>query len=344
MRLSIYLKERWLQLLMLLVTVTLVVVFGLLIDIPTEYLVLVGGSFTVIWFIIWCTDFLRRKQFYSFAQEQLEALDKKYLLPELLVCPEFSEGRFFYETLQEMTKSMSEHVGKFRNNSEEYKEYIETWVHEIKLPIATGKMILENHKEEYSDSLAEELDKIDGYAEQALFYARSNYVEKDYLLTRTKLEDVAREVIRENKKGILREKISVSLHDLDQEVYSDRKWLAFILKQILSNSLKYMGDKEKCIEWYAVCEKERICLYLRDTGIGIPLKDTGRVFEKGFTGENGRTGKKSTGMGLYLCRKLCEKMGHRIWLKSSEGKGCEIIIAFPKGSMTEPVTKRCPHL
>lgn len=337
MRIRIYLKERWLQLLMLLVTVTLVVLFGRLIGIPTEYLVLVWCSFMGIWFLVWCTDFLRKKQFYRFVEEQLEALDKKYLLPELLDCPEFSEGRFFYETLQEMTKSMSEYIGKFRNNSEEYKEYIEMWVHEIKLPIATGKMVLENHKGEYSDSLSEELDKIDGYAEQALFYARSNYVEKDYLLTRTRLEDVAREVIRENKKGILREKIRVNLHDLETEVYSDRKWLAFILKQILSNSLKYMGDGEKNIEWYAVCEKERVCLYLRDSGMGIPVQDTGRVFEKGFTGENGRAGKKSTGMGLYLCRKLCEKMGHRIWVNSSEGKGCEVIIVFPKGSMTESV-------
>lgn len=335
MKRSAYLKERWLQFLLLIIVLTLMLVFGVLISIPTEYLVLVGMSYVIIWFAVWCIDYQRKKYFYDFVKEQADSLDKKYLLPELLECPGFQEGKFFYEMIQEMSKSMTEHVGEYRKNSEEYKEYIEMWVHEIKLPIATGKMLLENHPGEYSESLSEELDSIDGYAEQALFYARSNYVEKDYLLTKVNLEIVAKEVIRENKKGLLGKKIRVNLHDLNVEVYSDGKWLAFILKQILSNSIKYIGDGERCIEWYAVREKEKVCLYLKDSGIGIPLKDMSRLFEKGFTGENGRTGKKSTGMGLYLCRKLCEKMGHRIWVKSSEG--CEITIAFPVGSLTKNV-------
>ncbi len=172
------------------------------------------------------------------------------------------------------------------------------------------------------------------YTQQALFYARSNYVEKDYALKKISLRQTTGEVLKKNRRVILKSCISIDIHDLDLEVYSDSKWLAFILEQILSNSIKYMGEGERKLEWYAEKHAEQVRLCLRDTGVGIPAKDLPRVFEKGFTGENGRTGRKSTGMGLYLCKKLCEKMGHCIEILSSEGQGCLVILRFPVGSMT----------
>ena len=132
---------------------------------------------------------------------------------------------------------------------------------------------------------------------------------------------VCTEVIQKNRRLLLKEKIQINLHDLDIEVYSDSKWLAFILQQILSNSVKYMGAGERKLEWYAKGYKEMVKLYLRDTGEGIGEKDLPRICEKGFTGDNGRTGKNSTGLGLYLSKKLCEKMGHKLEIVSKEGKG-----------------------
>lgn len=334
MNLREYIKERWLQFIMLLAVLTVVILFGVLVMIPNFYLLLVGVSFVSIWFAVWCTDYMRKRRFYRTVENHLAHLDQKYLLPELLECPGFLEGKFMYETLQEMAESMNWRVGEYRHKSDEYKEYIELWVHEVKLPIATGKMILENNRDSCSESLSEELDKIDDFAEQALFYARSNYVEKDYILKKLNLEELAREVIRKNKKALIGGKFSIALHDLNVCVYSDSKWLAFILNQILANSIKYRKEDSAGIEWYAAAEKEKVILCMKDKGIGIPVMDVGRVFDKGFTGSNGRFGKKSTGIGLYLCRKLCEKMGHKIYLTSREGEGCEVFIEFPKGSMT----------
>ena len=334
MSLRLYIRERWLQFILLLAVLIVVISFGVLVMIPGFYLLLVGISFVGIWFVVWCTDYLRKRRFYKTVESHLSHLDQKYLLPELLECPGFLEGKFLYGTVQEMMESMNWRVGEYKRKSDEYKEYIELWVHEVKLPIATGKMILENNKDSYSESLAEELDKIDNFTEQALFYARSNYVEKDYILKKLNLEEVVREVIRKNKKALISGRFSIDLHDLDVSVYSDSKWLAFILNQILANSIKYRKEDSAGIEWYAVKEKEKVILCLKDRGIGIPVMDAGRVFEKGFTGSNGRSGKKSTGIGLYLSKKLCEKMGHKICLTSKEGEGCEVLITFPKGSMT----------
>lgn len=329
-----YLKDRWLHGLPLAGFLFLEISFGILSKVPAFYLWITGVGTIGIFFFLSYVSYAERKNFYQDMEKNSRSLDQAYLLPELLERPEFLEGKVMYDAMLEMERSMAERIQKFEENNREYKEYIELWVHEIKLPIATGKLLVENNREFYDESMMEELEQIDAYTEQALFYARSNYVEKDYVLKRVSLKQICTETIQKNRRLLLKEKIQISLHDLDEIVFSDSKWLAFILQQILSNSVKYMGEGERKLEWYARVQQEKVKLYLRDTGTGISAKDLPRVFEKGFTGENGRTGKKSTGLGLYLCRKLCEKMGHKLEIVSSQGKGCQVIISFPKGSMT----------
>lgn len=216
---------------------------------------------------------------------------------------------------------------------EDYKEYIELWIHEIKLPIAVSKMIIENHKNKEMKSIEEELDKIENYIEQALFYARSNTVEKDYRITESSLKEIVNSSVLKSKSGLLSNNVSVNLHDLDEVVYTDSKWVIFMIHQIMSNSIKYAGEKEKQIELYAKNQKENVILIISDNGIGIPQAEIKKVFEKGFTGTNGRLqNKKSTGIGLYLCKKLCDKLGIGIELSSQEKVGTEVKLIFPKGS------------
>ena len=330
-----YVKDQWSLGLLLAVFVCLEISFGVLAQVPGFYLWITGFGTTGAFFFISYLDYARKKNFYKRLEQGSEKLDQVYLLPELLEKPDFSEGQVVYEAMLAMERSMAERIQRYEENNREYKEYIELWVHEIKLPIATGKLLVANNPEKYDDSMTEELERIDAYTEQALFYARSNYVEKDYVLKKFSLKQVCTEVIQKNRRLLLKEKIQINLHDLDIEVYSDSKWLAFILQQILSNSVKYMGAGERKLEWYAKGYKEMVKLYLRDTGEGIGEKDLPRICEKGFTGDNGRTGKNSTGLGLYLSKKLCEKMGHKLEIVSKEGKGCTDIIYFPKGSMTD---------
>ena len=195
-------------------------------------------------------------------------------------------------------------------------------------------MIVENNKNEVTKSIDEELDKVENYIEQALYYARSNAVEKDYYVKKVDLKDMVNESIKKNKNVLIHEKISVNVHDLDLKVNTDNKWIVFILNQIIQNSIKYKKqDRNLEIEIYAKQGKENVILYIKDNGIGIKKGEITRVFEKGFTGTNGRKlNKKSTGIGLYLCKKLCDKLGISLELNSIQEEGTEIRLVFPQSS------------
>lgn len=281
-------------------------------------------------------EYFKKKMYYTKVQNILDELTEKYLITEIVEPTDFIEGKILKDTLDQVNKSMHENVNKYKYLQEDYKEYIELWIHEIKTPIATSKMIIENNKNSATRSIEEELDKVENYIEQALFYARSNTVEKDYYIKKCNLKEIVNESIKKNKNVLIQEKAEINIHDLENTVNTDSKWIIFILNQIIQNSIKYKNkDVEPNIEIYSKAKKENVILYIEDNGIGIKKGEITRVFEKGFTGTNGRlSGKKSTGIGLYLCKKLCDKLGIAIELNSEEGKGTEIKIVFPNSSYT----------
>ncbi|MCI9365392.1 MAG: HAMP domain-containing histidine kinase [Clostridia bacterium] len=277
-----------------------------------------------------------KKRYYQKLYNNLNDLEEKYLITEVIEMPEFMEGKILKNTLEEVDKSMAENVNRYKYILEEYKEYIELWIHEIKIPIAASKLIVENNKNEVTRSINEELDKVENYIEQALFYARSNTVEKDYYIRKSNLKEIVNESIKKNKSILIQENISINIHDMDLDVFTDNKWIVFILNQLIQNSTKYMKQEgRKEIEMYAKQGNERVILYIKDNGIGIKKGEITRVFEKGFTGTNGRIlNKKSTGIGLYLCKKLCDKLGIRIELNSVQNEGTEIRLVFPQSTFT----------
>lgn len=279
-------------------------------------------------------EYFIKRRFYKSLEDTLNNLDDKYLISEIIKVPSFMEGKILKDLLEQINKSMVENVNRYKYKQEDYKEYIELWIHEIKIPIAASKMIVENNKNEVTKSIDEELDKVENYIEQALYYARSNTVEKDYYVKKVNLKDIVNESIKKNKNVLIHEKISVNVHDLELEVNTDNKWVVFILNQIIQNSIKYKKqDRNLEIEIYAKQGKENVILYIKDNGIGIKKGEITRAFEKGFTGTNGRLiGKKSTGIGLYLCKNLCNKLGIAIELNSVENEGTEIRLVFPKSS------------
>ena len=281
-------------------------------------------------------EYKKKKSFYDQLLKNMENLKEKYLISEIIKTPNFIEGKILKEILQDTGKSMLENVNYYKNIQEDYKEYIELWIHEIKIPIATSKLIIENNKNEVTKSIDEELDEIENYTEQALFYARSNTVNKDYVVTKSNLKEIVNGAILKNKRALLSNKISIELHDVEKEVFTDSKWATFIINQIIQNSIKYSKKEGKKVEIYTKANNENIILYIKDNGIGIKKGEITRVFEKGFTGENGRIiNKKSTGIGLYLCKKLCNKLGLGIELNSEKNIGTEVKIIFPKSSYVE---------
>lgn len=281
-------------------------------------------------------EYKKKKDYYNELIKNMEELKEKYLISEIIKTPNFIEGKILKDILQDTGKSMLENVNYYKNIQEDYKEYIELWIHEVKIPIAASKMIIENNKNEVTKSIDEELDKVENYTEQALFYARSNAVEKDYIINKTNLKEIVNGAILKNKTTLLNEKVSIELSNLkDEEVYTDSKWAVFIVNQIIQNAIKYSKKENKKIEISSQEKNDKVILYIKDNGIGIKKGEITRVFERGFTGENGRIiGQKSTGIGLYLCKKLCDRLGLGIELNSEKDKGTEVRIIFPKNSYT----------
>lgn len=294
----------------------------------------VVGVFVLGETLVLTVEFLQKKAFYNSLLQSLDSLDKKYLLSEMLDEPPFLEGKILCEVTKQTNKSMNDEIAEYRRASQEYREYIETWVHEVKTPISSSKLIIENDKNQTTMNLNEELSKIENYVDQALFYSRSNTVEKDYIIKQTTLKELVNSVLKKNSTLFIEAKISVETSALDKVVFTDVKWTDFILGQILMNSIKYRS-KEPKIQIYGLRNENSVTLTIEDNGIGIPKADLGRVFEKGFTGANGRTSAKSTGIGLYLCKKLCTKLNLGISIASTAYSGTVVSIVFPKSNMFE---------
>ncbi len=286
-----------------------------------------------IWFIpvLVCLgiDYVKKKRMWNKIEETLSGLDKKYLFVEMLPAPSTVEEELLYSVLRQTNKAMCENVNEYKNAQLDYKEYIEAWVHEVKTPIASAKLIIDNHPSEQTTIYLRELDKIEGFVNQALYFARSSHVEKDYIIGETDLRSVVNAAVRANYYYLREKQIQIDVDAVQDFVYSDRKWLEFIVSQLIVNAAKYCRTDSPHITIRSKKDSEFVKLFVADNGIGIPEQDVTRVFDKGFTGANGRLLGRSTGMGLYLCEKLCLKLGHCISISSTQGEGTEVTIKFP---------------
>ena len=276
-------------------------------------------------------DFERRKKFYNKFLNDLDLLDKKYLITEMVEKPNFYEGEILYDALYEIDKSMAEKIKEYSISMTDFKEYIEMWIHEVKLPLASINLIIHNHKELSDKKIVEQLKRIDDDVEQVLYYVRSENAEKDYLIKETDLSKVISNVAMKNKDILLENKIDFIVEVDNQRVLTDSKWLEFIVNQIVSNSIKYIRNSvEHLIKITAEENNKSIILNIYDNGIGIEKSDIPKVFDKTFTGNNGRKIETSTGMGLYITKQLCKKLGHKITIDSKENEYTKVSILFNK--------------
>ncbi|MEG0292021.1 MAG: sensor histidine kinase [Anaerovoracaceae bacterium] len=287
----------------------------------------------IIIFLSFAYEFLQKKSYYANLIANLDELDQKHLVSSILQEGDYQEEKLLEEILREATLSMNNEIQKFKVSQEEYREYVETWIHEVKLPISCIQLICENNKNQTTLSILEETKRIDNFVEQALFYARSQNVEKDYSIKKTLLSNLVSNAIKKNSRQLILNHFKIDLKELDAYVYCDEKWLEFIIGQIISNSIKYKSVSPQ-ITFTAIKHKDFVRLIIEDNGIGISQKDLEKVTEKGFTGENGRTRSKSTGIGLYLCNKLCQKMNLSLSIGSNLNQGTAVTITFPTDSRT----------
>ena len=279
-------------------------------------------------------DYLRKRTFYQNMKACFRELDQKYLISEMIEAPGFAEGKMFYHYLEDICKDANDEILSYKGQSSEYREYIEMWIHEVKTPVAAMKLMAENHPDEKAKQMMEELEKVEYYLDQALYYARSSGVEKDYMVKELQIREIVEKVLRSNARLLIKSKIKIEMDDLEKTIYSDEKWIEFILKQIMINAVKYRSDENPRLRFQTRELQDSVILEIEDNGIGISAKDLPKVMEKGYTGTTGRKYAKSTGMGLYLCRSLSEKLGLNFYIDSKEGAGTKVCIGFPRNSMT----------
>ena len=200
-------------------------------------------------------------------------------------------------------------------------DYYTMWVHQIKTPISAMKLLIQTSESEISSDLSSELFKIEQYVEMVLSYIRLGSNENDFVLKEYDLDNMIRQAVRKYAPLFIRKKINLDFQPTNYKVLTDEKWLVFVIEQLLSNAIKYTNKGK--ISIYSLENKK---LVIEDTGIGISKEDIPRIFDKGFTGYNGRTDKKATGLGLYLCKKILDKLSHKISIESEVGVKTKVIL------------------
>ena len=285
----------------------------------------------VTYILLFLTDFFRKKKFYTDLLTNIENLDKAYLVLETLNRPEFYEGELLCQALYEIDKSMNENVRIEKEQLLDNKEYIEMWIHEVKRPLASLVLTLNNQKNILDRKTKNILKRLEDYVDQVLYYVRSENAEKDYFIKEVDLSKVIKNVGIKNMDDLLDNKVEFIVDKTNYKVFTDSKWLEFILNQIINNSIKYKRNIDNSyIKIYVKDNLDTTVLIIEDNGIGIKTSDIRQVFDKTFTGTNGREKTTSTGMGLYIAKNLCKKLGHKIEIESKENEYTRVFITFAK--------------
>lgn len=310
-------------------------------QLPIEPMVYV----TVFWLITGICACLNGFYRYRKKVEQLELIAAA---PDInlsqMDSPVGQDERFQQEIMQQLNQMRIDVENASQKSSEDMTDYYTMWAHQIKTPIFALRLLLQESTEENKEKLSE-LFKIEQYVEMVLGYLRTEDMSSDLKLSRCSLDRIIRDQIHKYAGIFVSKKLTLTYESISQDVLTDEKWLGFVIGQILSNALKYTRtggiriylEKKLSLDTDDVsisirndgCNKvENLTLIIEDTGIGIRAEDIPRIFEKGYTGVNGRNDNRATGIGLYLSNKIMRKLGHRLYITSTEGKGTKVFLEF----------------
>ena len=325
-----YLKDNLINIIIYLSTITLIVLILNAFKTPLFVSLLCFLIFIICGLLIITISFIKKNSFYKNYLSNLDKLSKKYLILETIPEPNTYEEKIMVTSLYDINKSMIESINEYQRNINEFKEFVELWIHEVKIPISSMVLKCHNNKEKYDKSFLSLIRRLDNQIDEVLYYVRSENTEKDFAITEVSLKEAIRNVGLKNKDDLLENNIDFITDLKDIKISTDKKWLEFIINQIINNSIKYKKDKDSYIKISAFELEDKVVLEIYDNGIGIPSQDIKRVFDKSFTGSNGREKVKSTGMGLYIVKKLCDKLGHTIDIESKEKNYTKVILEFGK--------------
>ena len=329
MKFKNYLKDKLYFIIISLISYFLIFLLLLSFKVDKSLIVVVSILLLVTYSLLLLIDYFRKQKYYTDLLKNIDNLDKAYLVLETLNKPEFYEGELLYNALYAINKSMLENIRLQEEQILDYKEYVEMWIHEVKRPLASLVLTLNNKQKLLDRKTKNILKQLEDRIDQVLYYVRSENAEKDYLIKEVDLSKIIKNVGIKNMDDLLDNKISFKVDNINYKVYTDSKWLEFILNQIINNSIKYKRNiSNSYIKIYVEYNAKTTTLIIEDNGIGIPSTDIKQVFDRTFTGSNGRKGTNSTGMGLYIAKNLCKKLGHKIEIESLENKYTRVYITF----------------
>lgn len=287
------------------------------------YSLLLCSFITFIFIVTDYISFIKKHRALKILKENISISNEHMPYPTNIIEKDYQD---LIEALFKANKKITTEV---HSKYAEMADYYTLWIHQIKTPISAMKLILQSSNMPDNCELSAELQKIEGYAQMVLSYLRLESDSTDYIIRKYSLDQIIKQAVRKYSSQFIRKKIKLKYQSVDVNVLTDEKWLLFVVEQILSNALKYTNSGGE-ISIYLKTEQ---VLCIRDSGIGISPDDLPRIFEKGFTGYNGRTDKKASGIGLYLCRRICTKLGHQITASSESGIGTEIMLDLSSNDM-----------
>ena len=316
-----YLKKNIKVYILFVVFIAIFFIMFYLYNLPLEALIYTGSFCFLAALVASFSDFVNYRESYK----KLKFLEKN-ILNDLEDLPKSLDIRidYYHKIIEKLYEELESETQKNKQKNTDMVDYYSMWVHQIKTPIAAMNFLLDNEEVDQKN-LQQELFKIERYVEMVLTYIRLDSISSDYVITKINLDEVVKDSVKKYATIFINKKIKLNYVSHETMVISDKKWLSFAFEQILGNSVKYTSTGgEITIE---TCENK---LIIEDNGMGIKEEDLPRIFEKGFTGFNGRYEKKSSGLGLYLCKKTLDKLGHHVEISSKVGEGTRIEIIFPK--------------
>ena len=286
------------------------------------YIIIINLSLLIFYLSI---SYYRKNKFLNLLDESLNSNTINFIS----VFKTSYEEQIYINLINEYNIKCENIINSNYNKIKENQEIMEMWVHDIKMPIAIIKLIIEQNASSYFEKTLDEIDsevmRIENSVERVLYLSKLDNFHKDFLVQEVDLQNIIREVIRKYSKYFIAKKINLSLDNLNHNVLSDKKWLIFIFDQLIGNALKYSNDNGN-ISITGELYSNYINIKIKDNGYGIKPEDMPRIFDKGFTGNNGRNNSKSTGLGLYLVKELCLKLNHDINVDSIYNEYSEFTI------------------
>ena len=307
-------------------------IFLLLAGINEDIVLFLGITYPGVFVVYFLCHYLYKKKEYKNLEQTMDLLDKKYLISEVAKKRGDYQQKFYMELVRRACKSMMDELNEQEKQNLEYKEYIDSWIHEVKTPITAIQLMCDNERNAITARIKLETKKVEMDIERMLYYSKSGETWKDYVIAKHSLREIVESSIMKIYQIFIFNGVKIDMKVEEEAVYTDAKWSSFIITQILLNCVQYKKEETLSICIYAQKEKEGTSLVIEDNGLGIKPEEIDHIFEKGYVGTNGRKNERSSGMGMFICSKLCKKLDIGLHAVSEYGKYTKMILTFGEGT------------